>query len=675
MSFLFPTFLWALAALAIPIIIHFFFFRRFKKVYFTNVKFLKEVKEERASRNRLKHLLVLLSRLLALAFLVLAFAQPYIPKGEEEAVKQGKKAVSIYVDNSFSMEAKSDDVSLFEKAKYKAREIIDAYGADDKFQLITNDFEGRHQRLLNKEAFLGLLDEVTITPNVRSLKEVTERQKQVFNNASSDHHNSFIISDFQKNIVNFENDTSINYYFVPLQAVEQHNVFIDSVWFESPIRKLNQSNQLLVRIRNTGENLVEASRLELHINEQAKGLKKVNIPPQSIMVDTFHFTITETGWHKAEMKITDYPISFDDTYFFTFEVAEKINVLGINETGGSSYLSALFNEERYFNFVNQSVNKLDYAKLPKNQLVILNNIRNISSGLADNLQKYLKEGGSILVFPHPQLDMASYDNMLKTLRVNTYSNMNRNEREIDFINTKQEVFDDVFEKTGANLDLPLVKQSFNMTSYSAAGEEVLLKLRGGNSFLGKYRIGDGKLYLCASPLGKEYSNLVSHAIFAPMIYKIALVGSKNTQIAYTIGADSFIETEHKSDKKETVFKLKGEEEEFIPGQKVIGSKLVLNLNNQLKKAGIYQLYKDALQPLDFFGFNFNRRESFLDYLDMDALKKSFSFKNIKFLKENDASLKAEIGQYERGIELWKWCLVLALLFLAIEILLLRLWKR
>ena len=150
MSFLFPAFLAALAAIAIPIIIHLFYFRRFKRVYFTNVKFLKELKEERSSRNKLKHLLVLASRVAAIALLVLAFAQPYIPQSQSKTV-QGPKAVSIYLDNSFSMNALSNDVSLFEKARAKATEIVDAYTTEDRFQVLTNDFEGRQQRLITKD--------------------------------------------------------------------------------------------------------------------------------------------------------------------------------------------------------------------------------------------------------------------------------------------------------------------------------------------------------------------------------------------------------------------------------------------------------------------------------------------------------------------------------------------
>jgi Na+/H+ antiporter NhaD/arsenite permease-like protein len=103
MQFLYPLFLTALAALAIPVIIHLFYFRRFKKVYFTNVRFLKNVKEETSARRKVRDLLVLLARMFALAFLVLGFAQPFI--GGDDEVQVGNQSISIFIDNSFSMGA------------------------------------------------------------------------------------------------------------------------------------------------------------------------------------------------------------------------------------------------------------------------------------------------------------------------------------------------------------------------------------------------------------------------------------------------------------------------------------------------------------------------------------------------------------------------------------------
>ncbi len=673
MSFVYPSFLAALGVLLIPIIIHLFYFRRFRKVYFTNVKFLKELKEERSTRNKLKHLLVLLTRLLALAFLVLAFAQPFIPQTETEVVR-GTKAASIYIDNSFSMNAQSNDVSLFEKAKRKAREIVEAYGPEDRFQILTNDFEGRHQRMLNKEEFIGYLEQLSPSPNVQGLNDVLNRQKQVLEYANADQNNIFMISDFQKNITDIENDTTLNLYLVPLQSVEQQNVFIDSVWFSSPVRMLNQSNKLLVRINNTGDADVENSRLELRINEQVKALKDFSVASGSSVIDTINFTITESGWHNAEMKITDYPINFDDTYFFTFEVAEKIEVLSINQGRKNSYLGAAFNSNPHFNLKNQSVNQLNYTDLAKNQLIVLNQIKNLSSGLAYELQQYVFDGGSLLIFPSKQMDTKSFNSLLKALKVNTYIKSNTNRKEIDHINTKQEIFSGVFEKLPNNIDLPYSKFSFDMTNYTNTGEEKILRFRGGSSFLSKYNAGNGKVYLSAVPLDNSETNLPAHAIFAPMMYKITLAGSKDGQIAYVIGNDEIIEVENKAEKRDGKFMLKGDAEEFIPGQKILASKLMLNLNNQLKEAGIYQLYLEATKPLSYFGYNFNRQESILDYFNATELKEQYNAPNIKLLDEKGESLKKVVGEIDRGVELWKWCLIAALAFLLLEIILLRIFK-
>ena len=98
MSFLYPTFLFGLFALAIPIIIHLFNFKRYKKVAFSNVRFLQEIKERTQAQSQLKHLLILLMRILAITFLVFSFAQPFIKDESVKAIK-GNSTISIFLDN------------------------------------------------------------------------------------------------------------------------------------------------------------------------------------------------------------------------------------------------------------------------------------------------------------------------------------------------------------------------------------------------------------------------------------------------------------------------------------------------------------------------------------------------------------------------------------------------
>ena len=95
-----PHLLYALFAIAIPIIIHLFNFRKHKTIYFSSVRFLKKIKEENKKTSELKNILVLLSRILAISFLVIAFAKPYIPTDST----QNPNDILLYLDNSQSMD-------------------------------------------------------------------------------------------------------------------------------------------------------------------------------------------------------------------------------------------------------------------------------------------------------------------------------------------------------------------------------------------------------------------------------------------------------------------------------------------------------------------------------------------------------------------------------------------
>ncbi len=676
MQFLYPTFLWALLALAIPIIIHLFYFRRFKKVYFTNVKFLKEVKEETAARSRLKNLLTLLMRLLAMAFLVFAFAQPFIPV--DATVKKGRKAVSLFIDNSFSMSALSEDVPLLEKGKQRAREIIKAYQDEDQFQVLTNDFEGRHQRMLSKEDALALVEEIKISPAVQELSKVLARQKQVLNAPDQGNNISYLISDFQKNITDIQNytDTSVAVNLVPLQSVQEKNISIDSCWFDAPVQMVNQSNQLIVRVQNHNNTNAENLRLSLQYDGQEKPVGTLSIPANSAISDTVNLSIPHTGWYEAKLSITDYPVQFDDHYFFAFNVAEIIHVLAINEVEQNKYLNAAFTGAPYFKITNQLSQNLEYSKFSDYRMIVLNGLTAISTGLAFELNQYVKNGGNLLVFPGRNANINTYKSFLNAFEANALVALEQEEKEVGRINYEEFIFKDVFENKRSNLTLPVTKVSYKLSAFSRSKEEKLLSYRDGTSFLSKYRFDKGNLYLCAAPLEEDYSNLVRNGeIFIPMLYKMAISSGKDQRIAYTIGKDDYVEADNQQlTGSEMVYKLKGEGEEFIPEQTGIGSKVILGVYDQVKTSGYYNLFLKESEILGKYAFNYDRKESRLDYWN-EADLKTQAGENITVLTAHaNTNFEQLIGTRSQGIPLWRWAIILALVFLGIEGLLLRFWK-
>lgn len=674
MQFLYPSFLWALLALAVPVIIHLFYFRRFKKVYFTNVKFLKEVKEETSSRNKLKNLLTLLMRLLALAFLVGAFAQPFIPQGS--TVKTGTNGVSLYIDNSFSMNALSQDVPLITKAKDNARAIIEAYSPEDKFQILTNDFEGRHQRLLGKDDAIALLDEIETSPAVKYLDQVKNRQLQTLNSQLIDNKILYFISDFQRNITNLETaiDTSLEYNLIPLQSVQERNVSIDSCWFDAPVPMLNQANTVYVRLTNHSDIAAENIRLSILENGQSRPLGSFEIEANSSITETFNLSIIKTGWHKMELQISDYPVQFDDSYLFAFNIEEKINVLVINENASSKYLNAAFDGIAYFEVTNQNTSRLDYAKFNEYDLIVLNDLNNYSSGLSAELSQYVQGGGNLLWFPGSSLNVTAANYLSNQLQVNNFAEKKSENRTVGSINKEEFIFNNVFQGSDQNMKLPTTTTNFSFTNFQRRGEQQLLSYRDGSSFISKYVKGDGNIYLCAAPINNEYNDLVRNAeIFVPMLYKMSISSGKKKQIAYTIGNDELIEIENNQENAEIVYKLIGKEE-FIPGQITNGSKKLLDVHDNITEADFYQL---RLQDdvLANYAYNYDRTESDLSCFTSNELSSNYGNVMNIIEQKDQTNLASIVSSRDSGTVLWRWCIILVLIFLGIEALLLRFWQK
>ena len=687
MKFLYSSFLFALIAVAIPIIIHLFNFRKFKKIYFPNVKFLREVKQETQSKSKLKHLLVLLCRILAITFLVFAFAQPYLPSANKQAT-MGDKTISIFIDNSFSMEAVSENGALLDVAKNKALEIVSAYKPTDKFQLLTNDFEGRHQRLVNKEEFVELLDELKISPSVKTISEIISRQVDVFNNTENTDKTAFIISDFQKtisDILEIKNDTSVKLNFVPLVSQKKNNLYIDSCWFASPVRQLNQTEELFVRIKNISENNYENIPIKLFINGFQKTPASFTIEPNATNIFKLSFSSKEAGLQQGVVRITDYPITKDDDFYFSFSVAENIAVMAVNEENESSYLNSIFGRDNFFVFNNVLEKQIDYSSFSNQKLIILNELKTISSGLSQELKRFIDKGGSVLIFPNSETDTSSYRIFLETMNANYFTKIDTTNTKVSALNLEHELFKNVFEKLPENLDLPEIQSHYKFSENIKTNEEYLIRLQNGDAFLSQYAVGKGKVYLCATPLKSAYSNFSKHAIFVPTIYKIALLSEPKNNLFYTIGKDETIEI-NQSAKGENLYHITnfplfergsgGVSFDIIPEHQIINGKNQLFIHNQIKEAGNYFLTNNN-ENLAGLAFNYDRKESDLKCWTAEELiaqSERAGFTNVSVINSQNTDLSKAISEIELGTRLWKLCIIFVLLFLGIEILLLKFWK-
>ncbi|WP_113653790.1 BatA domain-containing protein [Pedobacter namyangjuensis] len=670
MNFLYPGFLFALSAVAIPVIIHLFNFRKFKKVYFSNVAFLKEIKEQNSSREKLKNLLIMLCRILAIMFLVFAFARPFLPSANK-IDHNTSNIVSVYLDNSYSMEAVNKEGNLLDEAKRKAKEIAKAFQLNDRFQLLTNDFEGKHQRLLNADEFLQAVEEVKISSANRKLPQVLNRQQGIFTGASNRF--VYIISDFQKGFSNNQQlkpPANINVSLVKLNANHLPNVAVDSVWMLSPVHQAQATEKLIVQLHNYGDEQAKNIPLKLTINQTQKAISNITIPAGKTVLDTLSYSGLNLGWQKGVLSIKDFPLTFDDNLNFSFKVNAHQQVLSINGLKSEKYIKALFGADDYFALSEMPETNINYSALPKYSLIILNELSNPSSGLAQELKTFVASGGSVIIFPDLTVDKNIYSNFLNALNLPAVAEINTTPTKASSIELKSPLFKDVFETLPQNIDLPQVAKHFVFAERSNSNKENLLQLPAGKSFFARYPFKSGQFYLSATALNSEASNFAKHPVFVPLMYKIAFASVQDQPLYYVATRDDVIETPKLTLGANQSLKMVANNFEVIPELRNANGKTLLYVADQIKKAGFYDL-KKADSTLAVIAFNDNRLESDMHYDSEADLQKLFASKNVTVLDPKSDSIASAVAAKNNGTELWKLCLILALVFIAIEILLIK----
>ena len=699
MYFINPYFLFVSLLIIIPILIHLFNFRRYRKIFFSNVEFLKEIKLQTQKTSQLKHLLVLITRSLAIISLVFAFAEPYIPVADKHKIIQKNNLVSIYIDNSFSMDALNGNGRLLDEAKNKALEIASVYKQSDLFQILTNDFEGKHQRLVTIEEFKQMLSEVKTSPVSRTLSEIVKRQTDLLKSNNSAGKNAYIISDFQQNICDINQlpkDSLIKFFLIPVSPNEISNLYIDSIWFDSPVKILNQKVRLHVKIINISKNDLDKVPVKLTINNKQRAVSSFKINANASAEIILPFTIIDKGINYGAVEITDYPITFDNTFYFSFNVVSKISILSISQglettAQNTDYINSLFGKDSLFNLTNSSANSIDYSSFKNYPLIICNGLNNISSGLSQEFVNYLKNRGNLAVFPGGNIDIESYQAFLKSANSAFYVSKDTAKTKISEINLSNSLYHDVFEKMPENIDFPEVFKHYVINIFTRSSAETLIKLQNGDDFLAVQPSGKGNIYLFAVPLDIRYSNFPRHSLFVPTLYRIALLSQNNENLYNIIGKDDIVPLRSvaANSSDENIIKVKkiNSDFEIVPQLNTNNDQLTtIDFHNQVKEAGNYIAYTGNYESISAnndnliqaISFNYNRKESDLKYFDatqiQDMLNKA-NLKNYSVINVKNKPLTKVIAELNLGIKLWKWFIILALIFLALEVVLLRFFKQ
>lgn len=683
MSFLYPAFLFGLLAVSIPIIIHLFNFHRPKKVLFTNVKFLKDVKETTNQKLKLKHLLILASRILFIVFLALTFAQPFLQSNHSNALN-GPQFVSVYLDNSFSMQNEIEKEKAMDIAIKSINKLTETYPSNTQYYLLTNDFEGKDQFIRNKEKLNERLTEIKYSNLFRDANSIYKRQLQGLNDATNSQHHIFWFTDFQKstigNLDKITLDTTSRLYLVPIQNKESSNISIDSIWLGSPMIKANENNSLEVRIKNEGDRSVKELILKLYIDNVQVSTSSVSMEPNTKAIAKFVFNVTGDGQKKCRVAFEDFPITFDNEYNFVLNVSPKIKILHLYDQVGK-FINNVYSNENVFALESHSIGDFDNSLVGVSNLVVLDGVKEIPSSIIHPMKEFVKNGGTLIIYPSENPNIDSYNELLTNLYIPKIARSNTTISPVNgdssFIKAshglqapdfKNPFFQGLFEKNEKGMNMPF---ALPVISWAVKGD-VLLKFKNDEPFLSLFPSEKGKVYLAATPLQERYTNFANHSIFVLVMYKAGFNSiTEGERLAYSF-QDPTISVDLENYNSEKLYTLSSGDFKIIPGQRIVGRKLILEVPKDQLKPGFYEL-KSGDKVEKWLAFNYGKEESIQEFYDSEYLTKSLGQdKNVQVYNVDNAEDFIKKFKNENiGVPLWKYCLILCLVFLAIEILLIR----
>lgn len=687
MKFLFPTFLFALFTIAIPIIIHLFSFRQYKTVYFSNVSFLKDIKKESRNKSRLKQLLILLARILTIIFLVFAFAQPYIPV-TNDLKKQPDQIVGIYIDNSFSMNALSENGQLLEVARNKALEICMAYPVGTKFKLFTNDLKPKHQNIFNKEQFIQQVAEIQPSPAVIPLSMIYNRfavQNQAKDESLTDKH-LYFISDFQKTVSDISNfnEELVFSYFMRMKPNDVANLYIDSCWVEVPAHRLKQEEEFFVRIKNSSNQNYQNLPLKLILNDSIKSITNFSVDANNEITASLKYTNNSGGLQLGKIEISDYPFTHDNNWFLSYYVEPQLKALAVFNNSkeskeGLEYISALFKDDSYIILDEMNEQSLQISKLSEYNTIFLINPENFSSGVLSELKNSVSGGSSVVIFPDIKDNTDLLNDLLTTFNLSPVTGIDTTRQKIAGIDFENRFFKDVFRKKEENPINPEIKGHLQFENKMYSTETNLLWFQNSDKALSTANFENGKIWLFSFQLEKKNESFARDILFAPTIYNIVLYSLPNEEMSYIVGRNTFYEIQgSKNINLNSVIEIMNKKtgEKFVPEKNISNRGTQLEFFDQIKTDGHY-LVQNEDTTISSMAFNFDRKESDLTYFDENGLQEKIDaaqLKNAQVVQNADRNFSEIFDEIQNGKQLWKWFLLFALLFLLAEALITRFWK-
>lgn len=704
MQFLNPFVLIGLVAATIPILLHFFNLQKLQTVDFSTLTFLKELQKTKTRKLKVSQLLLLLLRVGIIVFAVLAFARPTIPTSLPGLGTRAKSSVVILMDNSFSMEVADERGVRLKQAKDAALAALKSLQEGDEVALIQMG-NPEHNRFVEFTRNIHLLQEeiqkLPVSYTTAKLESSLRMASSLMARSINLNKEVFIITDAQTNIIQDAQpdslklfDASTAVFVLPIgigsKAGEQ-NLSVDSLHIQTKIFEQGKPVEIEARVRNSGNEKAEGVIVSVLIEGERVAQRAIDIPPGEtrtipVSVETPSREQTRGGLVHGMVEVEGDILDADNRRHFSFVLPEKPRIAIVAHQDEGSFLQLalqagdsathsvrLFSPETFSSVNTQDFDALFFVNIPR-----------FNSGDISRLQQFLAGGGGVMVFAGNNIEIQQYNTTLFSafplgqIQARTYKN--EQPAEFSAIDKSHPVFTGVFKPSAAQSytssqatgiespkllrALPLLKESLRSQPLIEVPEGV---------FLAEAKISKRKFFYCAVPPTPDFGNFPVTGIFVTLMHRITsyITATENNNQKANVGENITLKIPAKyASGLVTIIDPNNTESVRVP--LVLPSGVTVTLDT-LWRPGVYAIQSANGTVLQTLSVNPPASESNMTLLAPDELRQKIAtrlvaFNNIYMISDY-REFNADTVRSGVGTELWKLCVVLAIICALAEMLL------
>ena len=683
------TLLWAMAAVALPLLIHLLSRRKLKVVTVSTIAFLKRLESENVRKLKIRQLLLLLLRMLIVALLVLAFARPTLRSNNFALAEKARTTAVLIIDNSLSMAIAPDGMTSLELAKRHGQKMIDLFSTSDEIYLITASQPAvviPGSPFLNHDRLIKVLNSIQQTWGTTDISDAVALAHKILGKSLNINRELYLLSDCRDmTLSDLDELHGVRGYIIRYDADVTNNLALTQISHSNQIYERGKSFEVTATVSNNNKNDQNGRLIHLYLNDKRIAQQSINVPAGSQRLVTLRAVPDSTGFVSGRIELEDDNFLLDNTRYFNFSIAPTRRLLAVGESNADLlYLRAALRIDSQ-NKGNQQVSTTWKAIQTKDfssenfeeyDGIVLSNMARFPQGTASRIIEYLNNGGGVIILPGSDVDLRHYnETLLSKIKFGafgeTFGNLgdSKNFIKLGKVDFSHPLFDGVFEKSD---EIPKIDSPhfwFAAQLRLAPGTASIIDYSNQYPFLAEKRIGEGRIIIFTSSMDQRWSNFSFKGLFAPLIYRSVVY---ITQSRENLHRSSFIGNELTTiigtPSKELTAELPDKERIKAPVQ-VSGQHYNIRIQ-ETKIPGFYKLYEKNNNLVHMWSVNFNADELLAAPAENKKIAAAFGIPGMTELTLN-GDLLTQIEQARYGTELWRIFLIAALLAMVIEMLLYR----